>query len=574
LPVDSLDNLDRPTNRAAWLASLKDERWSSVLIEERYSEDQPRDDHGRFGASGASDVTEEWSKGIASSLLNREGPSIEASQLGPLLERAAASGNTPPYVMADITNLKIHGTFLMGQHGLGIPRSEMPQVPGASRAQYFEDMAKLGFTTSSETITPLALQPSQSEVSLSRTGELYVKSDGVIGPRPLLISKDNFIIDGHHTWAAAAAIALGDPSQKVSVSRMSGNALDIIAATRTWSEANGIAYRPMGARERAIRGLDLEERYSENQPRVPAGSPDGGQFGDGSGGNSLYAGTSGRSTTGPIKNFFGEEWKPYMIGYDHLIPNGSGGWKFDARMQKYIDTRVSAKTAGVPSHAPGDRTAYYMGGGPGSGKSSAMNDPAMGIPGQGTAVVIEADVEKTLMPGYQAMLAAGDPGAAEAAHELSSYIGKMQIAAAMANGQNYVLDGTGDASSESINNKIGTARLADYKVVGTYVTVPISMAIDRVASRGATPGQDFGRTVPDAAVNNTHVTISNVLPSTMSNFDTFRLVDTTNSKVGDPANVIAETTFGQPLTVHDAVAYQAFLDKGNSPLLTRGQKFK
>ena len=318
----------------------------------------------------------------------------------------------------------------------------------------------------------------------------------------------------------------------------------------------------------------LEERGDVAGHDFHGNQHTGGIGGGGKDSSGSKTGSSVDSTRGPIKNFGGEQWKSYMNGYDHLVTDGNGGYKFDATMRARIDGRVAAVTAGVPSHVPGERTAYLMGGGGGSGKSSAMDDPAMGIPNAREAVAINPDAEKMAQPEYQAAVKAGDPNAANAAHELASYIAKEQVAAARANGQNYVLDGTGDKSSESVDAKIMGGRNAGYKVIGTYVTVPIDRAITNAAVRAANPNSsDFGRVVPDSVLNNTHVSISQLLPGVVSHFDSFSLVDNTNTVKGDPAYVIAKTTLGQPLTVIDQPAYQAFLDKANVPMLMAGDKY-
>ena len=194
------------------------------------------------------DHPKKWSKDIAAQLNAGGRPSIKASQLDTLLTKAAKSGNSA-YVTADITNLKIDGTNLMGVNGLGYPRSEMPQVPKEARDQYFKDMATQGFASTTEMVDPTTLQPSQSEIGVARVAEIYAKADGQIDVnKQIVISQDNYIVDGHHHWAADVAIALVDPSQKMSVVRLAGNARDVIAASQAWSTAHGGVTKAIGER--------------------------------------------------------------------------------------------------------------------------------------------------------------------------------------------------------------------------------------------------------------------------------------------------------------------------------------
>jgi len=234
----------------------------------RYNENQPRDPNGEFGDGGGSaidgtGVSKSEAKGIATRLVAGEKPNIHGSQLGPMLDRAAKSDN-PVYATADITNLRINGTHLMGQDGLGYPRSEMPQVPKEMRAEYLVDMAKEGITATAKSVDPLTLQPSQSEIGVARVAEIYAKAKGQIDQgKQILISQDNYIVDGHHHWAADVAIALRDPSQRMSVLQLSGNARDVIAATRAWTDAHGLATKALGARFSQL----FEYRGSPDQPR-------------------------------------------------------------------------------------------------------------------------------------------------------------------------------------------------------------------------------------------------------------------------------------------------------------------
>jgi hypothetical protein len=79
---------------------------------------------------------------------------------------------------------------------------------------------------------------------MKRLREKGMKTDD--GGR-IIISKDNYVIDGHHRWAAAAMLSFEDSSVKLPVIRVDMNHKDLIAATLAWNEASGI--KPIGLGE-------------------------------------------------------------------------------------------------------------------------------------------------------------------------------------------------------------------------------------------------------------------------------------------------------------------------------------
>ena len=206
-----------------------------------------------------------------------------------------------------------------------------------------------------------------------------------------------------------------------------------------------------------------------------------------------------------------------------------------------------------------------LGGGPAAGKSTATGNPNLGIPnteagkGKIEAVLVNPDEVKDMIPEYVAGKNAGDKAAANNVHEESSIIAKEILSDALKSGKDVVLDGTGDTSVRSVSGKIEAARAAGYNVKATYVTCPTDVAVQRNENRFLTTG----RYVQQQVVENTHASVSRIAPDAASLFDSFQLIDSMQKNdSGSNGKVIAETTLGQPLTVHDKTAYDAFVAKG------------
>ena len=87
---------------------------------------------------------------------------------------------------------------------LGIPRKYMPQFMAKSDVARFRKFIKKAYGIDSSRSTRRArdLRPSQKEISRKRIKNMVEKED-VLNKVivPLVISNDNYIVDGHHRWA-------------------------------------------------------------------------------------------------------------------------------------------------------------------------------------------------------------------------------------------------------------------------------------------------------------------------------------------------------------------------------------
>ncbi|NBV77012.1 hypothetical protein EBR66_02545 [bacterium] len=89
---------------------------------------------------------------------------------------------------------------------LGIRRKYMPQFQTKGDVQHFRKFIKKVYNISSMKgkRTALQLHPSQSEINKKIIKNLVKEPDSIFTKVmvPLVISKDNYIVDGHHRWAA------------------------------------------------------------------------------------------------------------------------------------------------------------------------------------------------------------------------------------------------------------------------------------------------------------------------------------------------------------------------------------
>jgi len=216
-----------------------------------------------------------WADGIAEEILAGGHPEVEPENLSAFLMKASKRTDHP-----DLTELSIKGTLLYGDEGMGIARKDMPQIPGKERARFlFEIESEQGITAEKEKVDPTTLKPIQKEISASRSGAIYEKfrEDGKI-PKDerILVSSDNFVVDGHHTWGAAVAFAFDNPGTELPVYRLSVTAKEAMDVSLEWSKANGFESKAIDAPAKKSLAWQTIEKHGEGDQKPHGAWANGG----------------------------------------------------------------------------------------------------------------------------------------------------------------------------------------------------------------------------------------------------------------------------------------------------------
>ena len=144
----------------------------------------------------------------------------------------------------DLRNVSIPGYALFDGANMGLRREQMPQMPARNKPKFLSEMRLQGVGVAAQSVDPRTLKPSQADISAAKTGEILKKMrDGSFYDSPagrILVSKDGFVIDGHHRWAAAAAYAFDVPGARLPIIRVGLNAADLIPAARQFGAREGI----------------------------------------------------------------------------------------------------------------------------------------------------------------------------------------------------------------------------------------------------------------------------------------------------------------------------------------------
>lgn len=149
-----------------------------------------------------------------------ETPVVETPDSGPelqaYLERAQADGVEvvqPPFVEASA----------------GIPRDEMPQIATADLPEFFAELERNGVRVTETTAINGDLRPTQDQIGVEGTLKRIGNMKPMNERKPLMVSRDNHVIDGHHGWASQQIV---DPTAAVPIVRIDLPALELLEVAR------------------------------------------------------------------------------------------------------------------------------------------------------------------------------------------------------------------------------------------------------------------------------------------------------------------------------------------------------
>lgn len=152
---------------------------------------------------------------------------------------------------ADISGQKLTKewtAFSDDSGSLGIPRAEMPQIKSEHRGAMTQFMNARGISHQQEEVPADSLKPTQAEFSPAKV-ELAAKREG--GDRSILVSSDNYVLDGHHQW-----LAKRDSGDPIKIIRLNAPIHDLIGAAHEFpsSQVAGGALKTVADSKKASTG--------------------------------------------------------------------------------------------------------------------------------------------------------------------------------------------------------------------------------------------------------------------------------------------------------------------------------
>ena len=254
----------------------------------------------------------------------------------------------------------------------GVPRINMPQlkgppVPGSAADklpksksgsvnvadQFVEHLKSLGIETSKATSVPAnSLKATQAQMEGQTVARMMTDPTYNPAKEPIFISRDNYVLDGHHRWAAqvgrdAEDGKLGD--SQMNVIRVDAPISELFHRANQFTKDIGISERGMALRAYAAKVYALAGWEEGEHPRDSSG-----KFDESTGGGADTGSASGGSTKGATAK---AGWTPVP----KKVPGGTTTSK-KATGTSSAPPRTSASAPGKPV---GPTTTADATGGPG-----------------------------------------------------------------------------------------------------------------------------------------------------------------------------------------------------------------
>jgi hypothetical protein len=133
--------------------------------------------------------------------------------LGKVAAEMAKMGKAAPTF--DLCNVSVPGTNLFCAQSKGIPRVQMPQLDREQTKQFRSFLQPIafrkylkgeGYKLTKTTEKASYLRATQDQLNGAKVAANIEKFETKGGPRRIIVSRDNYILDGHHKWAAVLGI--------------------------------------------------------------------------------------------------------------------------------------------------------------------------------------------------------------------------------------------------------------------------------------------------------------------------------------------------------------------------------
>lgn len=233
-------------------------------------------------------------------------------KLAEMIDNAKARGEEIPNY--DLCNVTVAGTNLFCAETLNYERIVMPQLagtpmPGSEASKlaftpgtkevdagpaFIESLKKLGYKVEDVSVRAASLKATQNQLVGATVGGIMraAETNRTIIDTPIFITKDNYIVDGHHRWAAVVALdsAKNKFQIKMNVHRINANITEILHLANRWSKWFGIKQKSGATRGK----MGAQQRFwDEDQPRDENGRwTEGGGGGGAQGRGIAYRDTS------------------------------------------------------------------------------------------------------------------------------------------------------------------------------------------------------------------------------------------------------------------------------------------
>ena len=474
-----------------------------------------------------------------------------------LREHALNHANANRDTHADV---KPKQAFRSPKPNLGISRAEMPQIRSFHREEFLRGLAAKGAGSTSEQIPANELSPTQKEihadvVSKLQSGELVGAAE-----KPILVSSDGYILDGHHRWAQT--LAGGKPTTALNAVRINMPIRKLLDAARAFAKVeyskSTDALDALGALFKADGQMRAGHKYIRRERKA------------GGGYNYIYRDAQGRESKGepqPTKDpAVGAEADPLEKTFEFVSLESLGlpedtqkFWKsgdtYKPERNRLHEKAYSEEFDHVAS-VPKDKkpVVVVMMGAMSAGKGTVVDHL---IGDNEDYVHVDPDRMKERLPEYKKAINAGTApdgrkravkAAGTMAHEESSDMAEELRKRCIAGRKNFVLDGSGKNA-----DKYG-AKIKELKDAGYHVRLfmPHLEDLKEVNRRADNRGVKGGRFISKPLLEESHYVVPGNFEKLAPLSDDWALFDTSAEGHSPPPRAVWSSEGGKEKKIDPA----------------------
>lgn len=231
----------------------------------------PTDMSGPDAESGKEGSDAEFERDLIAALSNL---AQEGKEWKKRASEAAAGGKefSEPPPTFELCHISVPGTNLFCGNNAGIPRKQMPQLSGmpeegstasslprsktgevSIEKQFKEQLTKDGIKTTPKKVDVATLKATQTQLDGGKVSAmletLKVDPTNEALNSPIYVSKDGYILDGHHRWAALLALGIADGLDEpvaMNVVQVEMGIEDLVDYTNNYAKSMGIKQKVAG----------------------------------------------------------------------------------------------------------------------------------------------------------------------------------------------------------------------------------------------------------------------------------------------------------------------------------------
>ncbi len=191
-------------------------------------------------------------------------------RLGETAAEMAKHGEEAP--VFNLCNVSVEGTNLFCSDQKGIPRAEMPVIPAKRTKDFVKYLKSLGYETEKSTERADHLRATQNEISGAKVAVSMARIDKEGFYKRLVVSRDDYILDGHHTWAAQLGVDARDGTLKgdkhIKITRVDIPIIKLIEEADKWTKEQGIAKKPASQMKDWMEGVTMAIKPGKDESQA------------------------------------------------------------------------------------------------------------------------------------------------------------------------------------------------------------------------------------------------------------------------------------------------------------------